>query len=213
MLPIYNGVVYSMAVGVLLALLVRIWRGMERESQLSAQELLALRRRLLQYPMWLLAVVCLSWMLSGFVFPWVIHIASGPLTADVFGHFMIDFAISGLIAATYSYFGVEAIVLRVLYPRLLVGQLRPCATARDELKQVPLRIRMLQIGAGLIPLGGAALLVLVGPATVDAYGMFRVLVTALIGLGMLGFCFSISLAGRLLKCVSVMSGEKPGHAV
>ena len=107
---------------------------------------------------------------------------------------------------TYTYFGVETICLRSLYPRLLIGQRQPREAARRELRGIAMRLRVAQALAGVIPLAGAVLLVVVGPDEVTSYGLFRILVIVLIGVGMLGFCLSIGLAGYLRRVVAVLKG-------
>jgi hypothetical protein len=201
----YNALVYPLCVAWLCAMALPFVRRIQR-SEISDQQLQAIRRRVTTFPLWLVAISCLGWLPGGILFPTVLHITSGPLPTDVFGHFVIDFAISGLIALSYSYFAVETILLSVLYPRLLVGQPRPRETARHELRGVRLRVRVAQVAAGIIPLAGAALLVAVGPDEVTSYGMFRVLVMLLIGVGMLGFCLSIRLSSALHRILAALGG-------
>ncbi len=165
-----------------------------------------LRKRIVSLPLWIVALGAIGWLPGGLVFPWGIHLAAGPLDPAVFGHFLIDFVMSGLIAVTYSYFGAEAILLRVLYPRHLVGQAHPQEAAAHELSRLPLRINIAQAMAGLIPLIGAILIVLSGPAEAEGYSMFRLLVTALIALGMLGFCFSTAAVSVLRQTLQAFSG-------
>ena len=126
----------------------------------------------------------------------------------MFAHFATDFAISGLIVLTYTYFGVETIFLRSLYPQLLVGQSQPREVAKQELSGVRRRLRVAQVFAGAIPLAGAVLLVVVGPDEVTSYGMFRILVSVLIGVGMLGFCLSIGLGGYIRRVVAALTGTR-----
>src|SRR5438045_3322682 len=87
--------------------------------------------------------------------------ASAGCRAEVYRHFLLSFTISGLIALTYSVFAVQYVALRALYPRLWVdtGGLRH--QARDELKNLPRRLTVLQLLAGVIPLSGAILMIAV----------------------------------------------------
>ena len=69
------------------------------------------------------------------------------------------------------------------------------------------RIRIAQAMAGAIPLIGAILLVAVGPAEVESYGMFRFLVTGAIVSGMVGFSLSLAAAGMLEQTVRALTGQ------
>src|SRR5207249_3500750 len=121
---------------------------------------------------------------GGLLFPFIIHYLSAPLPPAVFGHFLVSFTLSGLIALTYSFFGVQYLVIRVFYPRLWVDVQDVQDTIRSELGSVAGRLRVFQLLAGSIPLVGAVLMVGVGPET-SGYRTFRLLVTALIVLGMI----------------------------
>ncbi len=168
-----------------------------------------LRRRIVSLPVWIVALGAVGWLPGGLLFPLGLHLADGPLDPVIFGHFLIDFVMSGLIAVTYSYFGAETILLRVLYPRYLVGQDHPQEAAGRELRRIPWRINTAQIVAGLIPLLGAILIVLIGPVEVEGYSMFRLLVTALIALGMIGFCFSMTAVNLLRRTLQTLTGISP----
>lgn len=200
----YNLVVYPVCV----AWLFMCARPFLRQSARSAEstvELANIRRRVVAFPKWLIIISCLGWLPGGVLFPMVLNWLDGPIAPSIFGHFAADFAISGLIALTYSYFGVETVLLRSMYPRLLIGQSDPRGAARIELRSVGHRILLAQIGAGIIPLAGAVLLIVVGPDA-DSDTLFRVLVSALIGIGMLGFVISIRMATILQKTVRVLTG-------
>ena len=67
-----------------------------------------------------------------------------------------------MIALTYSYFAVQYIVLRVLYPGAWVDALDVRQRMDEELGSLGPRLRLFQLLAGLIPLAGAALMVGLG---------------------------------------------------
>jgi serine/threonine protein kinase len=187
----YNLIVYPICIFLLM------WQVIPIFFQRRPDDPARIRRRIVTLPVWVVVLCVVGWLPGGVVFPLVLQFAAGPLAPTIFGHFVIDFAISGLVAVTYSYFGAEAILLRVLYPRFLAGEPRPHESAREELRGVSSRIYVAQTFAGVIPLIGATLLVVIGPAEVGSYGMFRVLVVFLIALGMVGFGLSLSVAGML----------------
>jgi hypothetical protein len=130
---------------------------------------------------------------------------SEPVSAGVFGHFLVSFTISGLIATTYSYFGIQLFALRVLYPRLWADPQAPRRQARRELGPIEGRLRVFQFAAGLIPLSGAVLMLSVGE--VDQFTLpFRLLIVGLIGLGMAGFGAALLTSSRLSRTLSVLLG-------
>ena len=136
-----------------------------------------------------------------------IHWQQGPIALDVFAHFIVDFSISGLIAVTYSYFAVQAIVLRSLYVPFLVGAKSPRTVSNQELRSVPAWLRLAQIGSGVIPLIGAVLLVFLGPANWHNDWMFKGLVLVLIGFGMFGFSFSVRIGNELHNTLRSICGK------
>src|SRR5206468_12266293 len=130
---------------------------------------------------------------------------SEPVPPAVFGHFLASFTISGLIATTYSYFGIQLFVLRILYPRLWADPQAPRQQARRELGRLLGRLGLFELTAGLIPLSGAVLMLSVGPADRLTLG-FRLLVIGLIGLGMAGFAAAPWASGRLSRTLHVLVG-------
>jgi hypothetical protein len=177
-----------------------------RSQELDPQRL---RRRVVGLPMWIVSLGALGWFPGAIVFPLGIHMAAGPLDPMIFGHFLIDFVLSALIAVTYSYFGAEAILLRALYPRYLTGQPQPKRTATRELRRVTWRIQVAQVVAAIIPLLAAILIVLIGPAEQEEFAMFRYLVAVLIALGMIGFSFSMTAVGVLQETLQGLTGTLP----
>src|SRR5205814_9296424 len=130
-----------------------------------------------------------------------------PVGAAVFGHFLISFTVSGLIATTYSYFGTQMVVLRTLYPRLWVDPQAPRQQARRELSPIEGRLRVFQFAAGLIPLSGAMLVLSVGGDHLSL--PFRFLIVCLISLGMAGFGAALLISSRVSSTLSVILGSNP----
>ena len=148
---------------------------------------------------------CLGWLPGGLLFPLGLEIFAGPVPAEVFGHFLVSFTISGLVATTYCYFGVQFFVLRILYPRLWVDPQAPRQQARQELGSLEGQLRVFLFAAGLIPLSGAVLLL-----TLGGHGQFtlafRLLIVGLIGLGMAGFGASLLVSNRVSRTLNVLVG-------
>jgi hypothetical protein len=215
----YNLIVYPLSWLVIACLLVPIYRGWQQlqgATLLTSAQITKLRRRALALPRWTIILSAIGWLPGGILFPLGLHWLSGPVAADVFVHFLTSFTMAGLIALTYSVFGVQFVVLRVLYPALWVDAHEIRSVARVELQPVERRLRVCQLLAGLIPLAGAVLMISVGPQqfTEDAYRNFRLLVTALIALGMLGFGLTVHVNGLLMQTQTVLTRTthaRPDH--
>jgi hypothetical protein len=197
----YNLIVYPLCVALLVHQALPIFFDRTRVDPAM------IRRRIVSLPVWIVGLGAIGWIPGGILFPLGLHWAAGPLEITVFGHFLLDFILSGLIAVTYSYFGAQAILLRVLYPRYLIEQPHPRDTARRELHALPRRIKFAQVMAAIIPLLGAILVVLIGPAEREGYAMFRFLVTILIAMGMVGFSLSMTAVGVLQRTLQALTGD------
>jgi serine/threonine protein kinase len=207
---IYNAVVYPLCAWTLYRLLRpawRLWGRLPRSPAPPGDLVTTVRRRLLTLPRWAVGLACLGWLPGGLLFPLALHYLTGPLGADVFGHFLLSFSLSGLIALTYSFFGVQYVVLRVLYPRLWVDTGTVQATVRREVGSLGRRLRWFQFWAGVIPLAGAVLMVGVGPE-VSGDRAFRLLVTVLIVLGMAGFGVAVLVNGLLFQTLAVLTRSR-----
>jgi len=208
----YNAVVYPVLFWIgwtVVAPLVRTQRRIAGPERVEAEEANEQRRRAVRLPGLLIVLSCLGWLPGGVIFPLAIHFLAGPLPLEVFGHFLVSFTISGLIATTYSFFGVQVFVLRVLYPRLWVDPRLPRQEARRELATMEVKLRFFQFAAGLIPLTGAILVLSVGGGETLTL-VFRLLVVVLIGLGMAGFGVALLASSRVTQTLSVMLGTKRG---
>src|SRR5262245_43229850 len=161
--------------------IARDWWQLAGVEWIDAAMVRASRRRMLFLPLWTTALSCAGWLPGGLLFPICVSLFAEPAGGEVFGHFLLSFTISGLIALTYSVFAVQYVCLRVLYPRWWIDAHGLRQQARAELAGVPRRLKWLQLLAGLIPLTGAILMVFVGPEEFSrGYQSFRLLVTALI---------------------------------
>jgi serine/threonine protein kinase len=194
----YNAVVYPVCVGLLCRLVVpvfRTWRRLRRAEPVPDEQITRARRDALRLPLWATVLSCAGWLPGGFFFPAALSLLAGPLGAADFGHFLISFTVAGLIAMAYSFFGVEYVVLCALYPRLWADARHLKASAEEELRGRDGRLRFFQFLAGLVPVSGAALLVCSGPEQLTV--SYRLLVTALLGLGLAGLGVAVLVSARL----------------
>jgi serine/threonine protein kinase len=207
----YNLILYPICIAIVYRFLARpfwVYRQLLRSRPVPAADVDAARRHMLRLPAWAVGLSALGWLPGAIFFPLVMDVTAGPVPAEVYGHFLVSFTISGLIAMTYSYFGVQLIVLRGLYPKLWGDTVNFAESAQRELSGRRLSLRWFQLLAGVIPLAGAVLMVGVGPET-SGYRTFRVLVTALIALGMIGFGLAHAAYDILVRTLETFTGRDP----
>ena len=169
------------------------------------------RRQTLALPGWIVAITCLGWFPGGILFPVCLNLGVEPISGADSIHLFLSFAISGLIASTYAYFGVQFIVLRVLYPRMWSDPSGARQRATQELRGLPGLLRRYQMLAVLIPLVGATLLISAGPDQLSI--AFRALVTSLIVLGLAGFAMATRICQRLSRLLTVLTSDSPDESV
>jgi hypothetical protein len=168
-----------------------------RGKPLGPGEVDAARRQVLRLPLWVAALAAAGWLPGGILFPLLIP------AHHVFGHFVVSFTLSGLIALAYAFGGVQYVVLRVLYPRMWDDVRRFSERTTQELAGVPARLTWIQILAGSIPLV-AAVLMLQGMDI--GHPSYRWMITGLIVLGMLGFQMASAASRRLSRTVVALTG-------
>ena len=159
------------------------------DIQLTDREVSRARRRALQLPWHVATVAGVGWAAGAVLFPLGLDMLAGGMTGEIYMHFAISFLLAGLIAATYSYFAVATVVVRAMYVRFWHNPREFRRRAARELSAIDRRIDHVTLLAGIIPLIGAAALVIVGPEDVRGadYAAFRFLATGLILAGGLGF--------------------------
>jgi hypothetical protein len=208
----YNAVVYPLTLWGYYRLVRPVfhtWRRLAGSQTPDKFEMAIARRRALNLPLWVAVLSCVGWLPGGLLFPLGLHWLAGVETIGVLVHFIMSFTVAGLIALTYSVFGVQFVVLRVFYPRFSVDTRRPRQMARRELAGLVSRLRHLQLLAGLIPLMGAALMIGAGPEQFNpvGYTTFRWLVFALMALGMVGFALAVTASDRLHQILMALIGS------
>jgi serine/threonine protein kinase len=207
---VYNAIVYPVCVTFLVALVLpvrRVWLALGGSIPPPPDKVSAARRRALRVPLWVVALSCVGWLPGAVLFPVAISHQNGAAFLTLFGQFLISLTISGLIALTYSFFATQFIALRILYPMLWTDAHEVRATTRAELAGLDSRLTWFQGLAVLIPLAAAVLMVGVGPEEFrEGYRTFRLLVTALIALGMLGLGVTTRVSRLLQDTLTALIG-------
>jgi hypothetical protein len=179
------------------------WRALDRSMLLDERSLATARADVLRWPLIAVALACLGWLPGALLFPLVIHLVAGPVPTAVFTHFGISFSISGVIALTYSFFGVEYVVLTALYPRFLEDAPDLKSAVTKELGGIARRSAPFYLFAALLPLLAALGLVLSGEAHVGS--ALRALLVAFIALGMAGFALALGANHFFTSIVNVLT--------
>lgn len=205
----YNVLIYPICLWVVYRAVIptfRLRRRLLSSEKLTAEEAQQARQQALRLPLWVVLMSCVGWFPCCVVFPLGIALLSEPLSLSMVGHFLFSFTVSGLIAATYAYFGIQFFVVRILYPYLWVDPDEPRVQMSEELHSVENRQRVFQFLAGLIPLSGAVLVLLVGPSE-EFSVLFRALVVGLLVLGMAGFGAALMISSQVSQTIAVLVGH------
>lgn len=206
---VYNSLAYSVGVTGQAMLTLPVWYAWPGSLEVMPEEdrLLRARRFVLSWPVWAAILACLCWLPGGIFFPAMLHYLRGPVDAMVFWHFLISFFLSGLIAMTYSLASIQYLALRIFYPHLWRSTEAIEETTRSELRDVPSRLRLIQLLSGLIPLLGAALIVSIQPDhQLFDKNMFRALSVGLIAMGMAGFQLAVTACDAVRGTIAALSG-------
>lgn len=172
-------------------------------ARVPAGTLDRLRTRVTRFGRWTAAVAAVGWFPGGLVFPLALTDWSEGPNWERFGHFAVSFTVSGLIAMTYSFLGVQAVVVRGLLPRLMHPE-QSAAQRQADAHALTGDVGVAPLVAAAVPLTAAVVQVAVasGEMTVG----FRGLVTGLIVLGMAGLGVAVWATQRLRTVVNVLCG-------
>ena len=204
----YNAIIYPIGI-VLLVFAVRpvwkCWGALAGAEPMGEGEVEAARRQALRLPRWIAGLTALGWFPGGLLFPSLIALLEPPLGKPIFAHFVASFCLSGLIALAYSLCGAHFIVLRVLYPGMWRNARGFGHNASRELFSVGRRLGWIQVLAVSIPLVAVVMLVFGGGAD-DL--TFKLLVTALIFLGILGLFVTSAVTRGLSEVIVALTSTK-----
>ncbi len=188
---------------------IRAWRSFRSATDVSADEVVQARRRIVGFTGWAARLQAIGWAIMFALVGLSVRLLAGSAIWHEFPYFLTSFGLSALIAMTYSLLVIEYLCLRALYPRLWpeVGEMRQTASA--ELASVPFKLKWLQFASGALPLLGALVLVLAGGRELAGYELyvFRGLAIALILLALFGFQFSAVIVRRMRESLDVLCGH------
>lgn len=114
----YNLVAYPVCGGTGVWLFLRIKRRLSDVAILPAPELDGLRQDVLRLGRRVAVLDALGWLPGAVIFPLVIDLFAGPLPWATYAHYLVSFALAGLIGVVFSYLCIAYVVFRALLPRL-----------------------------------------------------------------------------------------------
>ncbi len=185
---------------------------LDRGPTPGEDEVAAARRHSLANTRRALVLSLLGWLPGAVLLPLQLQWLTGPVGPSVHAHFAVSFTLAGLIALPYCAFAAEFLAVRQAWPRLWLDAAGMREAAGRELAGSRGRLLLLQVLAGLVPLAGAVLLVVTAPEqfTPGGYQTFRLLLLALVVLGMAGLTLTLLAGHRLGQALQALTGPDPG---
>ena len=155
--PIYNAVAWPTCVAAIFYVLWPLMRclGQLRRGEIVEPAFLEFcRRRLVNFPIFLLLLNLIGMLPGAFIFPWVITAKGGTEKADdIWLHFTISFFISAVFTTAQTFFLLQSFLTAYLYPDFFKVT-RPDAVPGVINIPFTLRLVMLWIAIVLMPLIG-----------------------------------------------------------
>jgi adenylate cyclase len=138
----------------------RPFRALTSGGTLDPERRLQAQRLVINLPWWAVGLAALGWGLCAPVFLLSLTRDPEPLRAVLYAHLPVSFVISGLIALTHSFFTVELLTQRLLYP-VFFRESRPAGTPGALALSLRGRWLLFAISAGVCPVISLLLLTLV----------------------------------------------------
>lgn len=195
---VFNVVIYPLAVFCWVAPI--LWlrsthRALLRGETVDSAQLEKAQRYVVNLPWWILAVAAVCWLICIPVFPAALHSVPEPLSMDVVWHLIASFVTASLIAITQSFFAVELVSQRALFPVFFRTE-NPANVPGAVPLNLTARGMMWAVSAVVSPVASLVLLMLV-PQASRAMPMFGVAV------GVIAVAYAMSTAWMLARLVAV----------
>jgi adenylate cyclase len=166
----YNTAVYPIAVACWIApfLWLRpIHRQLLAGHPVDEAKLVTARRSVINLPWWILIVASMGWLTCIPVFPLALAAVPGEVSFNVVMHLTASFATASLIAVNHSFFAVELLSQRLLYP-VFFRNSSPATVPGAFPLNIMAHGMMFVLSAAVSPVVSLVLLLLVPNATREA---------------------------------------------
>jgi len=208
---VWNSVAYPAALAIWLWLILSlrpIYQRLARGEDIPPERIDPARRRVVHLPWYGATISGAGWFITAVVFLVSLSLAGRPMSAQLFWHLPISFAVSGFIATTQSFFLIELASHWALFP-LFFRNVRP-----DQLEGIhPISLRtrgfMWAVSASICPIGSLLLLLFAPPSPGTNPQLFGVFV------GIIGVTFALFSALLIGRSVAKPVNElrAAAHAV
>ena len=195
---VFNLVIYPLAVicwGAPMLWLRSTHRALMRGEFVDPVKLQKAQRFVVNLPWWILTVAAIGWLICIPIFPAALHSVPEKLSMDVVWHLVASFVIASLIAITQSFFAVELVSQRALFPVFFRTE-NPADVPGALPLNLTARGMMWAVSAVVSPVVSLVLLVLVPEAT-RASPMFFVAV------GVVAIAYAMPTAWMFARLVAV----------
>jgi len=187
---IYNAIAYPIGLGVWLwavLSLKRPCRQLMTQQPISERALLAAQQRVINLPWWGMAIAGVLWLLCIPVFLIALAQPTGSLSTQLIWDLPISFIIAALIATTHSFFTIELLTQRLLYP-ILFQNARPFRTPATFPLSLRLRGLFHAFSGSICPIASLLILTIAPHTCTTQNAGFAIAV------GMVGIAFSLTSA-------------------
>ncbi len=205
---VINSVAFPVGVAILGYIVQGVARNIDRdveESLLNEEELAATRATALKLGSYAAIIGVVEWLLAALAYPVSMHYLVGQFDQSQYIHFFLSLALCGLVAATYPFFFISFLSLRVCYPALLRKNL---AAESDEpaLLRLSRQAGLFLLAAGVVPAIGvlsSVLLEVAAPET-DTKMIRTITLVVLSLLGVLGFGVAFQVYRRIQNDIAAL---------
>lgn len=136
-----------------------IHRALLLGESVEEEKLQRAQRYVVNLPWWFLLVAGIGWLICIPVFPAVIGLAPEPLSSEAYWHLVTSFLIASLIAVTHSFFAVELMIQKALFPIFFRRQ-NPASVPGGVPLNIPARGVLWAFSAVVCPVVSLVLLLL-----------------------------------------------------
>lgn len=194
---VFNAVVYPAGIGLwvwTVLTLNRPLRQVFRHQPIAPERLLKARQRVINLPWWGIAIASSLWLLCIPVFLIALAFAPGQLNPRLFWDLPISFTIAAFIAASHSFFGIELLTQKLLYP-VLFQDAQPYRTPGTFPLSLRWRGLFLAFCGSICPIASLLLLIMAPHTCEQKNAWFAIAV------GCLGIVFSLTSAWMVNQLV------------
>jgi eukaryotic-like serine/threonine-protein kinase len=211
---IYPMISYPVAIILSLLVIIPIAIRFKKRKSLwdsdSPETLATYRHSSLWMPIWRAAINSLTW-LTTIPFFQAISYSMGRFYWKGCIHFSVMIILAWLIATIYSAIYNTYFAVRIFYPRFLAGTPTISDQVRKELSGVERWLKFSPVLTLVIPIVAAMNLIFIGPTefSPERYRSFQLLLLAVIGSGVAGFLFTLTVTANLARVVAALKGHDP----